>query len=140
MRRVVTDLSRRLAAENKRVNGIFQPRDDDPEVQQKLDKYRSDLIARIDAVLSALIGLRPVYEAQIQPKKTWKDAAWDLVVVFETAMKSVVPDRSFGHSQGGPVVRFVHATLPRVVDKEVTEAAIALEFKRTHRNGTKPAA
>jgi hypothetical protein len=130
VRRLVADLNRWLAAEAKRVHEIFGRRDNIPEPQQMLDRHRSDLIARIGAAHSALVALRPVYEAQIWPKKTWKDAAWELRVVVEVTMQSVYPSRRFGHSLGGPVVRFVHATLPRIVGKKITEGAIALEFKR----------
>jgi hypothetical protein len=139
MRRLVTDLNRRLAAEAKRVDAIFDSRNNIPEVQQKLDRIRSDLIARIRAAQSALVQLRPVYEAQIWPKRTWKDAALELWSIFEITMRSVDPSKRFGHSLGGPVVRFVHATLPRIVGEEITEGAIAREFKRAHKAGTKAA-
>jgi hypothetical protein len=142
MRRLVNDLDRGLAAEAKRVNTIFGNRDNVTEVQQRLDRYRDDQIARIEAARSALARLRPVYESQDRPKKTWKDAIWELQVVFETAMRSVTPDRAFGHSQGGPLVRFVHATLPYVVgtEIEIAENTIGTEFKRASNYGTKAAA
>lgn len=99
--------------------------------------FITPLLARIETARAALEELRPVYEVSIWPKRTWKEAAGELQWIFETTMRSVYPDRKFGHSLGGPTVRFVHALLPLVAGARVSEGAIAIELKRSNRGGTK---
>jgi hypothetical protein len=143
IRRLIRSLNNALAAQFERLRAMH------PDFRDTLDLLRemhgntqetdfiSDHLARIATARAALGELPPVYESQIWPKTTWKDAAWDLQRIFNEAMRSVYPDREFGHSLGGPAVRFVHELLPLVAGATVSEGAIVTELKRSHRGGTK---
>jgi hypothetical protein len=93
-------------------------------------RLRADRIRRIETARVALEELQPIWDEQIWPSKTWHDAAFELLFAFEQAMRTVYPDRRFGHSRGGPAVRFIHALLPRVAGVTETEHAIATILKR----------
>ena len=102
-----------------------------------ITRLRSDRLHRIETAKATLEELRPIIEEQIWPPKTWQDAAFDLLFIFEKAMRTVYPDRRFGHSLGGPAVQFIYRLFPRVAGVKKTEATISTELKRGHRDRDK---
>jgi hypothetical protein len=101
------------------------------EVGRSVRRRRTAITHLIAAAKAVHEELRPIIDAQISSRRrTWHDAAHELLFVFEEAMRSVYPDRQFGHSLGGPAVRFIHHLLPRVAGVNKTENAIVTALKR----------
>jgi hypothetical protein len=144
LRGKVTALQKALAAEAAKLSsmhpGFLTFRES--LAQQVPDFVLTDWISvnlrKIEAVQTALLELQPVCNASIWPKARWQDAAWDLMGIFVQAMRSDYPNRCFGHSPGGPVVRFVQALLPIVVKdgNKRSEANIGGGLKRIFQDGT----